>query len=255
MFDSINKELYSSSDGVRSYINTTLQAPEVSILVKYKDAYYDKKILDIGCGAGRTSHYFRNFTHQYIGVDYSKPMVDFCKNQYPDLAFEHCDARDLSRFDDGEFDFVMFSYNGIDYIGHDDRMQVLDEIQRVLKKGGVFVFSAHNRKYNHIILKPKLQLTLHPVRLLKNVVGYYKQEKNHKELISNEVHNKNFSILNDNGNNFGLLTYYIDRHNQTEQLTKKGFKLLEMFQLNGQALLPEEDDSDSGWIYYVSEKI
>ena len=119
----------------------------------------------------------------------------------------------------------------------------------------MFVFSAHNRKYKHIILNPKLQLTPHPVRLLKNIVSYYSQVKNHNELISNEVHNESFSILNDNGNNFGLLTYYIDRHSQAEQLTKTGFKLLEMFKLNGQVLSSEEDDSDSGWIYYVSEKI
>ncbi|VAW89732.1 hypothetical protein MNBD_GAMMA17-2076 [hydrothermal vent metagenome] len=249
--ESVNKELYSSSDGVNSYVNTTLQPPEVSILVKYKDAYYNKKILDIGCGAGRTSHYFRNFTDQYTGVDYSAAMIDYCVRQYVGLTFKHCDVRDLSCFDDGEFDFIMFSYNGIDYIDHNDRIKALAEINRVLKPGGLFVFSAHNRKYKNINTKPSLAVALNPVRMAKNIVSYAQQIKNRRELSSQEVHDENYAILNDSGNNFGLLTYYIDKKKQTVQLKNSGFDMLEMYKLNGQGLLSDEDDSGNCWIYYV----
>ncbi len=249
--ESVNKDLYSSSDGVNSYVNTTLQPPEVSILVKYKDAYYNKKILDIGCGAGRTSHYFRNFTDQYTGVDYSTAMIDYCVRQYAGLTFKHCDVRNLSCFGDGEFDFIMFSYNGIGYIDHNDRIKALAEIKRVLKSGGVFVFSAHNRKYKNICTKPSLEVTLNPVRMVKNIVSYALQMKNRRRLSSQEVHDDNYAILNDNGNNFGLLTYYIDKRKQTVQLESAGFEVLEMYKLNGQTLLPAEEDSESCWIYYV----
>jgi len=252
MLDSINKVLYASSDGVTSYINTALQPPEISILVKYRDAFYGKKILDIGCGAGRTSHYFRNFTDQYTGIDYSKPMVNYCKDNYPDMEFMHCDVRDLNCFAEDEFDFVMFSYNGLDYISHDERLQALKEIRRVVKKGGTFVFSAHNRKYNKVIMEPRLLFSLNPVRLLKNMISYYQQINNRKKLMPKEVIDDHYAIYNDNGNNFGLLTYYIDKENQAEQLSVAGFELIEMFQLSGQNLSPGEDDSNSGWIYYVS---
>ncbi len=253
--DLINKALYSSSGCVRSYVNTTLQAPEVSILVKYKEAYYGKNILDIGCGAGRTSSYFRNFTSRYVGVDYSKPMVDFCAHQYPSVAFKHCDVRDLSCFGDNEFDFVIFSYNGIDYIDHDGRIQALMEIHRVLKKGGVFVFSTHNRKFKNIVTQPSLQFTYNPVELVRNIINYFRQVNNRKELSSKEVRNENYAILNDSGSNFGLLTYYIDINSQGKQLTEAGFRLLEQFQLNGQTLPLDKDDSDSCWIYFVTEKV
>lgn len=249
--DSINQALYSSDDGVHSYVNTVLQPPEVSILVKYKDAYFGKNILDIGCGAGRTSHYFRNFTHQYTGVDYSKSMVDHCNRQYPEVVFNHCDARDLSCYADNEFDFVMFSYNGIDYIDHEGRIQALKEIYRVLKKGGLFVFSAHNREYKSIVTEPELRFSLNPVNLAKNTISYFKQVKNRKNLASKEVKNESYAILNDNGNNFGLLTYYIDKRNQVKQLLDIDFELLEMYQINGQPLSMDANDSDSCWIYYV----
>ncbi len=249
--DSVNKALYSSEDGVSSYVNTLLQPPEVSIFVEYKDAYYGKKILDIGCGAGRTSHYFRNFTDQYIGVDYSKSMIDYCKRQYSDLEFKHCDVRELSCFDDGEFDFVMFSYNGLDYINHDERISALKEIRRILKQGGTFVFSAHNRRCDNIALEPALVFSLNPINLLKNIVNYYEQAKNREALAPKEVINDHYAIYNDSGNNFGLLTYYIDKENQAKQLAGIGFELLEMFSLNGQPLSKNEDDKKSGWIYYV----
>jgi len=253
--ESVNKALYASSDGVSSYVNTVLQPPEVSILVEYKDAYYHKNILDIGCGAGRTSHYFRNFTDQYTGVDYSDGMIDYCVRQYPAVSFKHCDVRDLSCFDDGEFDFVMFSYNGIDYIDHNDRIKALAEISRVLKMGGLFVFSAHNRQYKSINTKPSLAVALNPVRMAKNIVSYIQQINNRSGLSSQEVHDDNYAILNDSGNNFALLTYYIDKMKQTEQLKGAGFEVLEMYQLNGQKLLLGEDDSDDCWIYYVCKRV
>jgi ubiquinone/menaquinone biosynthesis C-methylase UbiE len=42
----------------------------------------------------------------------------------------------LSRFPAGWFDFVLFSYNGIDFVDHAGRLQVLKEIARVLASGG-----------------------------------------------------------------------------------------------------------------------
>lgn len=253
--DSINKALYSSSDGVDSYVNTTLQAPEVSIFVNYKDDYYGKKILDIGCGAGRTSHYLRNFTDRYVGVDYSRAMVDFCQRKYPEMQFRNGDVRDLSNFDDNEFDFVLFSYNGLDYIDHNDRLLALCEIKRVLKTEGLFVFSTHNRHYNGITVKPTLQLSLNPLRAAKNVLSYFEQLKNRNELKKKEVQTDEYALLNDNGNNFGLITYYIDKDSQTRQLADAGFELLEMYKLNGQSLAAKEDDSKSCWIYYVARRV
>jgi len=247
----INQKTYTSNEGVNAYINTSLQPPEVSIFVKYRDFYLGKSILDIGCGAGRTSYYLRNFTKEYTGVDYSEAMIAYCKRQYSELTFEHCDARDLSRFSDNSFDFVLFSYNGIDYISNSDRLKVLNEIKRILKKDGIFMFSTHNRNYHNIITAPSLEFSFNPKHLLLNMINFIKQKKNNRHLKKEETNHHDYAILNDSGNNFSLLTYYITKEKQTEQLNDIDFKLIEMFDMDGQTLKPDSTDSADCWIYFV----
>jgi len=104
-------------------------------------------ILDIGVGGGRTTPYLSQVAGRYVGVDYSIAMVDACRERFPNVEFRHCDATDMSQFSDGEFDAVVFSFNGIDSIRTDNgRAQCLREIARVQKSSGKFVFSSHNAK-------------------------------------------------------------------------------------------------------------
>ncbi len=104
-------------------------------------------ILDLGVGGGRTVAALSDKASLYIGVDYAQAMVDACKARYPTLNFCCASACDLSRFGDGMFDVVVFSFNGLGYIRTDaERAAALAEIARVLKPGGIFIFSLHNAK-------------------------------------------------------------------------------------------------------------
>jgi SAM-dependent methyltransferase len=104
-------------------------------------------ILDMGVGGGRTTQYLSQIAGRYVGADYSEAMVDTCRKRFPDQEFRQCDARDMAEFADGEFDAVVFSANGIDYIAADEgRARCLAEVVRVLKRGGVFIFSSHNAR-------------------------------------------------------------------------------------------------------------
>lgn len=102
-------------------------------------------VLDIGVGGGRTAALLLAETPSYVGVDYTPAMIDICRAKYPQARFEVADARDLSRFADGEFSLVVFSYNGINSVGEADRRLVLAEVSRVLGPGGAFFFSSFNR--------------------------------------------------------------------------------------------------------------
>lgn len=102
-------------------------------------------ILDLGVGGGRTTPYLSRDASRYVGVDYSEEMIRVCEGKFPHLQFEVADASDLSRFADGAFDAVVFSFNGLDCLAPDEKRHLcIQECYRVLRKPGVFIFSTHN---------------------------------------------------------------------------------------------------------------
>jgi SAM-dependent methyltransferase len=105
-----------------------------------------KRALDLGVGGGRTVGLLALLTDHYIGVDFSPEMVAACRARYPDKDFRVVDAREMSVFGDGSFDFVFFSYNGIDTVDESDRQKIYKEVHRVLTDTGIFVFSTLNKE-------------------------------------------------------------------------------------------------------------
>src|SRR5438270_6942490 len=102
-------------------------------------------ILDLGVGGGRTTSYLSSIASCYVGIDYSEEMIRICRSKFPQLQFTVADASDLSQFADGSFDAVVFSFNGPDHLAPDEkRERHLRECHRVLKSGGVYIFSSHN---------------------------------------------------------------------------------------------------------------
>ena len=102
-------------------------------------------MLDIGVGAGRTAPFGQLMTDDYVAVDFSPDMVRACAAAHPDVDVRVGDARDLSDFADASFGFVMFSFNGLDAVGHDDRAKALRAMIRVLRPGGILLYSTLNK--------------------------------------------------------------------------------------------------------------
>lgn len=102
-------------------------------------------ILDLGVGAGRTTPYLSAMAARYVGVDYSAEMIQACRGKFPHLQFHVADASDLSQFADASFEAVVFSFNGLDCLApYEKREKCLRECHRVLKPGGIYIFSTHN---------------------------------------------------------------------------------------------------------------
>jgi SAM-dependent methyltransferase len=108
-------------------------------------------MLDLGVGAGRTARHFAPRVKSYVGLDYSRSMIAHCRQVLPDYTFVVGDARRLD-FDDKSYDFVLFSFNGIDHLGPADRQQALREMKRVLRPNGMMFFSSHNSNFLPVII-------------------------------------------------------------------------------------------------------
>jgi ubiquinone/menaquinone biosynthesis C-methylase UbiE len=216
-------------------------------------------ILDIGVGPGRTTPFLKAKTPHYVGIDYAERMLKPCKAKYPEANLLLCDAREMC-FRDESFAGIFFLFNGIDDVGDADRLLILRDINRVLRPGGVFVFSGHNLdgyiksafKFGGFTWQESL---LESLRENAQRIGRYCLGMvNHVRMRKLEVREPNYSIINDQSHSYRLLAYYMRKDRQIAQLEAAGFGHVEVFGLDGRMIGADEHCSDQ-WLHYVARKL
>ena len=251
-----NQAIYESTNIIKYYeqIND-LQPAEQMILDRLSIHLPTMKMLDIGVGAGRTTQYFCDRTAHYIGIDYSPEMISACKQRFPETIkrqFQVYDARDLHCFEDQQFDFVLFSFNGIDYVDHTDRLTILKEIHRVTKPGGIFCFSSHNLQNFETAFSFKSQWSWNPIATYTNLVIAGILKLLNRPLTLKEFQESSHKIVKDESHNFQLSTYYIRPSAQIEQLSH-WFEDIQIYSWKNDIELVSQADrlaNTDQWIYY-----
>lgn len=104
----------------------------------------EMKILDVGCGEGRNAVYFLQKNYSIFGIDPDELAIQYCRY----LAKSIDPQTDIHRFQvgdgaaipfhDGAFDAVLSSAVLHFAEGHTHFWQMISEIHRVLKPGGIF---------------------------------------------------------------------------------------------------------------------
>ena len=99
----------------------------------------DKKVLEIGCGAGRMTEFFAKDFKEVHGLDISGELVDYAKHRLYSLdnvSFAVNDGKSIP-YGNGYFDLI-FSYLVLQHIPEVDIVQdYFKDIKRTLKPGGL----------------------------------------------------------------------------------------------------------------------
>jgi ubiquinone/menaquinone biosynthesis C-methylase UbiE len=99
------------------------------------------RVLDLGCGAGRTARPLSQIFGEAYGIDISEEMVNVARKwneDRPNLHFDTGSGGDLKIYEDDRFDFV-FSCTVLPHVPRREIINsYLHEVDRVLKPGGLF---------------------------------------------------------------------------------------------------------------------
>ncbi|SCY55278.1 class I SAM-dependent methyltransferase [Alkaliphilus peptidifermentans] len=144
------KSTYNHHNAVRKYVldidDIGLWESERILFKKYVTE--DSSIIDIGCGAGRTTFGLYKIGYTNItGVDLSENLIEnaieIAKEREISIKFETGNALEL-KYKDSSFDSALFSFNGIMHIPlMSNRVKTMTEIKRIIKTGSKFIFTTH----------------------------------------------------------------------------------------------------------------
>jgi len=96
------------------------------------------KILDVGCGDGRSTIPLTKIAETVYGIDSSKKQIEYLKSKHiKNIIAEVGDINHLP-FEHNFFDLVI-SLSVVEHIPRNELAQVFSEVKRVLKPNGIFM--------------------------------------------------------------------------------------------------------------------
>jgi SAM-dependent methyltransferase len=257
----INSEVWRSSKVLEIFAGRegALDPGEARLLAGIVAYAEGQPILDIGVGGGRTIPLLAPHSAGYVAVDYLPEMVELARAGHPGVRIEQADARDLSAFSDASFAAVLFSYNGIDGVGHEDREAVLREVWRVLRPGGLYAYSTHNLDYCCAGRPPwdraQWDLGNGPRAALVYAARLPRRSRSYMKLRKLTRRGRGWAVLVGSGYDFSVLWHHLTPRAVLAELERAGYAGgTEIYDSNGALVDALGDTADLPWLYVLARK-
>ncbi len=222
-----------------------------------------KPILDLGVGTGRTIPILQPLASEYRALDCSTVMVAVCRQRFPGVKVNLCDARDLSPYPSDHFGLVNFAFNGIDAVPLSDRRCVFRAVRGVLRPGGIFLFSALNIEgpsYRERPWRLRVWPTRNPVRaawaVARQTAGMAIDFGNWLSIRGKGQAGPGFALAPLSAHHYGILAHFTSLARQLDELEEEGFAPgVAVFESRrGRRVALRDDTSKSDWFHFVARR-
>lgn len=165
----IEKEYYNIYFTDKQYskfkdLNSYFQKYRIAKVMQIYTPNKNEKVLDLGCGWGTFCFALAPLCKEIIGIDYNEKGIDLCKKLSENFNFNNikfvCTDAQNTGLESESFDVIICA-DLFEHLYPDTFENVMNECNRLLKKGGKFViFTPHKGhileilKNNNIIIKP-----------------------------------------------------------------------------------------------------
>jgi SAM-dependent methyltransferase len=202
---------------------------EVASLVKQLELDSPMKILDLACGFGRHANRLAALGHSVTGVDFMPGFLEIARKKAEEMGvkveYRQGDMRQINFVE--EFDRVVLLFTSFGYFEDDENIQVMENIARALKPGGLLGFDIPSRD---VIVKdlPTSDVVDKDGNLMINRLSF--------DVLTGRFHNRRVVIRD------GVRKdkpFSIRLYNATEirdLLSKVGLKVYKMLGYDGQVL-------------------
>ncbi|MEM1168989.1 MAG: class I SAM-dependent methyltransferase [Cyanobacteria bacterium P01_H01_bin.35] len=108
------------------------------------------EVLDLCCGSGQATNFLVQHSQNVTGLDASPLSINRAKKNVPSAKYVEAFAEDMP-FSNNQFDLVHTSA-ALHEMNYEQLRQIMQEIYRVLKPGGIFTFVDFHRPTNPLFL-------------------------------------------------------------------------------------------------------
>ena len=255
-----NTDAWSAGDYVGDYAETKIKAEEAILVARHRDAL-GGPVLELGCGPGRLTRILAALSDEVRAIDVSERMVAACRRNVPGARVEVGDLRDLSKIGSTSTGAVVGAANVIDVLGDAERTAVLAEIHRILRPGGLLLFSTHNRAHLPLMRRPTrlIDPLTSPIprslaRAVWNARRLPARVANRRRTRLYERSESGYAIVNDGAHDNRLAHYYIGRDAQQRQLADAQLELVDCLDLEGRAVGAGQEAPTSSALHYAARR-
>ena len=145
----LNQDFWKKYFKVYDILNLIIPYQELlSEIVKKAEIKENDLVLDAGTGTGNLALLLKN-GGKIIGLDFSQDALNICRKKNPNIKTILHDLTRKLPFEDNTFDVVV-SNNVLYNISRDKRLDVVNELKRILKQKGKIILSNLHKNFKPI---------------------------------------------------------------------------------------------------------